>query len=116
MLSFARVRLNMGRSEFMEITPRYFHALCKQLERLDRQRDATLEVMLGQLLAMVGNIGYAGLEKPLQPQDFMPSQALAGRSAKLEDEKWRRKPRMTKARKIALAAQFREAFMYFVEK
>ena len=114
MLSFARVQLNMGRGEFMQITPRYFQALCKQVERLDRPRNTTLEIMVGQLLAMVGNIGYSGLEKPMRPHDFMPSEWV--KKATRSKGKPPRKPRMTKKKQIALAAQLREAFMHFVAK
>lgn len=114
MLAFARVQLNMGREEFMQITPRYFQALCKQVEHLDRPRNTTLEIMVGQLLAMVGNIGYSGLEKPMRAQDFMPSEWA--KKAAAANAKAVRKPRMTKKRQIALAAQFRETFMHFVAK
>ena len=106
----------MSLEELRSITIRQFFLMVERLKDLDRPRDSTLEGMLGQLLAMVGNIGYTGLAKPLQAEDFMPSVWAKKASRELNHGKPPRKPRMTKAKKIALAAQFREAFMHFVAK
>jgi hypothetical protein len=106
----------MGLEEMRRHTPRQLFAMIDRLEVLDQPKGGMIELMLAQVISMIGNTGFREFEKPVQPKDFMPSLLSKKLSAVSEDGKPRRKPRMTKARKAALAAQFRQTFMHFVAK
>lgn len=84
------------------------------IEWADRSRD----YMLSQIAAEIANShGYPRYKEWRKPTDFLPRwQLRKDQRQELEDEKPRRKPRMTKAKKMALAVQFRETFMRFVAK
>jgi hypothetical protein len=63
----------MSLDELRRLTPKQFFLMVDRLEILDRPRDRTIELMTAQLIAMVGNTGFRGFDKPLNPKDFMPS-------------------------------------------
>ena len=106
----------MSLEEMRRHTPRQLFAMIDRLEVLDQPKGGMVELMLAQIICMIGNTGFREFEKPLHPKDFMPSQLLKGQKANPEDGKPRRKPRITQKRKAALAQQFRETFMHFVPK
>jgi hypothetical protein len=116
LLARARIDFSMDWPELARCTPRYFEALVKRIrlniERADRSRD----FMLAQIAAEVANCyGYPRYKEWRKPTDFLPRWQLS-EDRKMSDGRSRRKPRMTKAKKMALAAQFRETFMRFVAK
>jgi hypothetical protein len=78
LLAYARVNLNMGRTEFMRLTPRYFARLTKEHREARERSERTVEFMLAQVVAMVANTGFKGWDKPRQPTEFMPSSASRG--------------------------------------
>ncbi|GEM_PF-5249029 len=64
----------MDVEEFLDITPRFFHALMeKRRDREERSQEMT-ELMGAQIVAMVRQCGFAQFEKPAAPKDFMPSE------------------------------------------
>lgn len=91
----------------MALTPRQiFH----RLDRLDKVRlrnEATMELMLGQLIAMVANTGFVQFKQPREPREFMPSLLKFP-----PQEKPKRRTRKEQQRK---AANIRAAFNTFWE-
>jgi hypothetical protein len=81
-------------------------------ERSDRSRD----YMLSQIAAEVANSsGFPRYKDWRKPREFLPYWQLEAEE-KSERGVSARKPRMTKARKQALADQFRSTFMHFVQR
>jgi hypothetical protein len=73
-LTLARVDLGISVSELRTMTPRFFFKLVERLKLLDRPKNYTIELMVGQLIAMTANTGFRGFKQPKLPSDFMPSQ------------------------------------------
>jgi len=104
----------MSLEEMRRHTPRQLFAMIDRLEVIDRPKGGMVELMLAQVIAMIGNTGFREFKEPLQPKDFMPS--LRMKKAAAVSNRPPRKLRMTKKRQAALALQMREAFMHFVSK
>jgi hypothetical protein len=74
----------------MDLTMRQWNALRdRQTEKL-RRGDSMVELMLAQTIAMIGNTGFRGYDKPRQPSEFMPTEwskpaAKADPAAMVED-------------------------------
>jgi hypothetical protein len=108
----------MSLEEMRRHTPRQLFAMIDRLEVIDRPKGGIVELMLAQVIAMIGNTGFREFKEPLQPKDFMPSMRTkqAAEACGQNHGRSPRKPRMTKKKKIALAAQLRDTFMHFVAK
>lgn len=105
----------MGLEEMRRHTPRQLFAMIDRVEVIDRPKGGVMEIMLAQVIAMIGNTGFREFKDPLQPKDFMPS-IWKKKAAHQHNGKAPRKTRMTKKRQAALAAQMRDTFMRFVGK
>ena len=67
-----------------------FAAMRDRLEVLDRPRGKTLEILIAQLTAIVGNTSFRGFKEPLATKDFMVTgQKPAKRSAPRRSRKVR---------------------------
>jgi hypothetical protein len=103
----------MGRDEFMDLTPRFFDGLVRQHREMREREERGRDFMLSQLIAMVANTGFARYKEVRKPNEFLPHWQRTERSGKRGRE---RKPRMTKGKHAALAAEMRATFMHFVVK
>lgn len=73
-MSSARIDFGMDLEAFLDITPRYFHALQKR-DREKRVRDQEMtEVMGAQIVAMVRRCGMLQWKEDRDAKDFMPTQ------------------------------------------
>jgi hypothetical protein len=108
----------MSLEEMRRHTPRQLFAMIDRLEVIDRPKGGMVEIMLAQVIAMIGNTSFREFKEPLQPKDFMPSiwAKKAAATGGVNQGKSPRKPRMTKKKQMTLAAQFRDTFMHFVAK
>lgn len=109
MWSYARIELGLGKREFLGLNWPQWKALCKRREEQREAADAMLEFMTAQLIAMVGNTGFKGWEKPRKPEEFMPSR-MRKRAAAEQRPKTRRQQEMEFSRSIERAMRQAEAY------
>lgn len=99
--AFARVEFSMQADEFFDLTLGQWEMLMRCHRQSLRRRDEMLELMVGQLIAMVANTAFKGFKDPRDPKEFMPS-------------RWGEAPisqptkRLTKAQRAKIAQETRE--------
>jgi hypothetical protein len=71
--TFARIELGMRTAEFLQYTGRQWNSLVEHHERMLHCREYPVELMVGQLIAMVANAS-GKWDEPRAPKEFMPSE------------------------------------------
>ena len=64
----------MDLEQFLEITPRYFHALMERLRAKEERAQEMTEIMGAQIVAMVRQCGFVQFKEPAAAREFMPSE------------------------------------------
>jgi hypothetical protein len=67
------VDLAMSTEEVLALTHRQLLERIARLEVVEKRKGLIVEIMVGQLAAMVANTGFRGFDRLRQPSEFMPS-------------------------------------------
>ncbi len=108
MISVGRIDLGLPLDEVMAMCPRQIFELRDRLEALDKPKNTTIELMVAQLIAMVGNTGFRSFEEPLKPLDFMPSRRIVKKKSEPQQKKRRKRADIANEIRMTMMSWLRE--------